>query len=356
MDLLSDITLTGDYFKRPTSLKKLTKQFELSNVAEESLEVYIARNRINALIAERQIHYLDEQKNHKKQPNQDAVLISQPGELWHVGVADGVGGLPYGEIASTQALRFIHHYFQQYLFPDIFRYATMQEVRASLEGLLRRANRHLNHLNVDEFSLSTRAPLSKRQSIANRAHRAAATTMVGAFAYNAKQVVVYSIGDSGVALVPHDKSRPILYTKLHSTFEQAIRDDASSLSDNRVAVRRQALHADFFTASDGREFRDLLTSALGGGQRRPRRIFVGVIDVEPGDNLFLFSDGLMKIVGKTSDYAGRSSEDMRMSQYGRVDELLEFFSQPNRDLRLLLDKRFRAEQHGPDQLLDDTAI
>jgi hypothetical protein len=111
MDLLSDITLTGDYFKRPTSLKKLTKQFELSNVAEESLEVYIARNRINALIAERQIHYLDEQKNHKKQPNQDAVLISQPGELWHVGVADGVGGLPYGEIASTQALRFILTYF-----------------------------------------------------------------------------------------------------------------------------------------------------------------------------------------------------------------------------------------------------
>lgn len=346
MDPLSDITLTGDYFKRPTSLKKLTKQFELSSVSEEQLEILIGRTQITALLAERQLHYIDEQRQGYKQPNQDAVLISQPGDLWHVGVADGVGGLPMGDIAATQALRFIHHYFQQYLFPDIFKYATLQEVREGIEGLLRRACRHINHLNLDEFSIPR--PV--------KGGRHGATTVVGAFPYNERQIIVYGVGDSGVALVPADKTQPILYSKVHTTFEQAIRDDGSSLSDNRMNIRRQALHADFFTTQEGSECRDLLTSALGGGQRRPRRVFVGLVDVKPGDTLMLYSDGLLKLVGKTTDYANRSRGDLRFSLYSRADELVDFLSEENRDLKVVLDRKFRQIQHGPEQLLDDTSI
>jgi serine/threonine protein phosphatase PrpC len=310
------------------ALSKSADQIEFANVRQKSLNVKLRSERISAFLAQREIAYADEVKSGYRSPNQDVVVVSQPTGSWHVGVADGVGGLPHGEIAAQQALRYIHDQLSRLIIPEFFLRFEPREMRAAIEAAMLRANAHVN-------------------AIFDGQARRGATTILGAFPFGKDKVVVYSVGDSQIALVPRSPMRPILYSSLHSTFERMVLSGLGS--------RREALQADSLELSDGQRMHDLLSSAIGGSTLGPRELFVSILPVRPGDNLFLFSDGLFKTVGRYGDLPGELT-DFRRIEYGRADRLLQFLSDNDTPLAVVADKSFRRKHGGPRHLVDDTAV
>ncbi len=327
MEIQRNRNIRREREKRVVQVVPTGGQSELSQIRRGSLQMSLGSERVSAFIAERESRY-DHEKE-RKAPNQDALLISTGDFPWHVSIADGVGGLPMGEVAASHSLRYIHRHLSHFLPTSLVGRLDLYEIRTRMDQLMAATSRHISRISLG----------NKRACCA--------TTVVGALRLDASKVLIYAVGDSGATILPADANQPCLYSQLHSTFEEAVSDVD--------AYRREALTADYFETEEGETVRDKLTSALGGDGRIHRKLFMAVLDVAPGDSLFLFSDGLLKTVGALNREELRRF-DLRRTAYGRADRLLHYLSDPTVDLAVLGDSDFRQRHDGPAGLIDDTAV
>lgn len=203
--------------------------------------------------------------------NEDATAVFAPRSRrevqvrgWMFALADGVGGLDAGEVASSRAVQIVAEGFAS------------AEEQTSLTSLMPRLIQHANAAVYDEA-------LNPQWR-----HQKMATTIV-ACALRGDQAMVAHVGDSRCYLIRDGQSK--LLTRDHSWVEEQL---------------RQGLISEAEAASS--ESRHILTRVLG------RERFVAceatTVGLRPGDSLILCSDGLYAVLGgsELAEVASRQSE------------------------------------------------
>ena len=171
-------------------------------------------------------------------------------------VADGVGGRPGGELASTLAVKTLLEYVDEavscYHSLDIDQ---EQAFLAQLEGAVQRAHERI----LAEHGSAGKGPATTLTMI----------TLTWPRAY------VVHVGDSRAYYFRSGKLR--LLTRDQTTGEYMV--DVGAWTEEQAARAKVAAN---------------LTSAVGGSEMTPS---VGLVDLEPGDMLLLCTDGLTKHLG-----------------------------------------------------------
>ncbi|HEY9384681.1 MAG TPA: protein phosphatase 2C domain-containing protein [Gemmatimonadales bacterium] len=170
-------------------------------------------------------------------------------------IADGVGGRPGGELASTSAVSSLLEYVDQ----AVVAYHSLDvdqehDFLARLEGAVQRAHQRI----LEEYGTSGKGPATTLTMV----------TLTWPRAY------LVHVGDSRAYFLRGGRLRQI--TRDQTTGEYMV--DVGAWTEEQAA--RAKLGAN-------------LTSALGGSEMTP---VVGLIDLEPGDVLLLCTDGLTKHV------------------------------------------------------------
>ena len=303
-------------------LKKLNGICELSQSRQQSETVLTNTSRIDAFLARREQLYQGERTSGDRRPNQDAITITSSNDFWHATVADGVGGLPYGEIAATQATRFLHHYFFNFISKTSLVERRLADIADGMLKLIEAAHHHVLTLPLE--------------------YEGAATTVCGCFLIGKNELFIYSVGDSTATYVPTRQSRSIGYSKRHSFYESLIQ----SGQFGRIELQKRIEH---IPMADG------LLASIGGGSSRIQP-FLSIQKVAPGDQVLLYTDGLEKLVGDRQGPNLKTACDLRSEEYGRNDALVDFLCHPEVDLSIVASSEFRVPQQGPDLLIDDTAV
>ena len=170
-------------------------------------------------------------------------------------VADGVGGRPGGELASTSAVSSLLEYVDE----AIACYHSInsdqeQDFLGKLEGAVQHAHQHI----LEEHGEAGKGPATTLTMI----------TLAWPRAY------LVHVGDSRAYYLRNGRLRQL--TRDQTTGEYMV--DVGAWTEEQAARAKVGAN---------------LTSALGGSEMTPA---VGLIDLEPGDVLFLCTDGLTKHV------------------------------------------------------------
>jgi protein phosphatase len=197
--------------------------------------------------------------------NEDAVLVTQlpetepgsgPGFL--LAVADGMGGLDRGEVASHLAIELLN---------DLFARDRPEDVAQALKQAYRRANDAIY-----------------RQSIDNPQGGGMGTTLVAAV-IQGKYATIANVGDSRAYLVRANQLTQV--TQDHSVVADQVAKGELREEDARTSPQR-----------------NLLTQALGTHESLDRRMpSVYELTLLPEDLLLLCSDGFFDVLN-TEDYLG----------------------------------------------------
>lgn len=198
-----------------------------------------------------------------RQSNEDAVLVTQlpeaepgsgPGFL--LAVADGMGGLERGEVASQLAIELLN---------DLFARDRPEDVAQALKQAYRRANDAIY-----------------RQSIENPQSGNMGTTLVAAV-IQGKYATIANVGDSRAYLIRADQLTQV--TQDHSVVADQVAKGELREEDARASPQR-----------------NLLTQALGTHQSLDRRMpSVYELTLLPEDRLLLCSDGFFDVL-RADDY------------------------------------------------------
>ena len=170
-------------------------------------------------------------------------------------VADGVGGRPGGELASTSAVSTLLEYVDQ----AVVAYHTLDvdqehDFLSKLEGSVQRAHQRI----LEEYGASGTGPATTLTLV----------TLTWPRAY------LVHVGDSRAYYLRGDRLRQL--TRDQTTGEYMV--DVGAWTEEQAARAKVGAN---------------LTSAVGGQEMTP---VVGLIDLEPGDVLLLCTDGLTKHV------------------------------------------------------------
>ena len=200
-----------------------------------------------------------------RQSNEDAVLVTQlpeaepgggPGFL--LAVADGMGGLERGEVASHLAIDLLN---------DLFARDRPEDVAQALKQAYRRANDAIY-----------------RQSIDNPQSGGMGTTLVSAVIHG-KYATIANVGDSRAYLIRADQLTQV--TQDHSVVADRVAKGELKEEDARSSPQR-----------------NLLTQALGTHPSLDRRMpSIYELMLLPEDRLLLCSDGFFDVL-QPGDYVG----------------------------------------------------
>ena len=170
-------------------------------------------------------------------------------------IADGVGGRPGGELASTSAVASLLEYVDQavvaYHSLDVDR---EQDYLAALEASVERAHQRI----LEEYGTDGKGPATTLTLV----------TLMWPRAY------LVHVGDSRAYYLRKTRLRQL--TRDQTTGEYMV--DVGAWTEEQAARAKVGAN---------------LTSAVGGSEMTP---VVGLIDLEPGDVLLLCTDGLTKHV------------------------------------------------------------
>lgn len=206
--------------------------------------------------------------------NEDAILVAKlpesaesPGEGYLLAVADGMGGLERGEVASTLATE---------LLGDRFAQERPADIALALKQAFRRANEAI-------FAESRKSGDSGQMG----------TTLVAAVIHG-KYVTIANVGDSRAYLMRANRLTQI--TNDHSLVNDQVKDGRISADQARKSPQR-----------------NILTHALGAEPQLDRKLpSIFEIDLLPEDRLLLCSDGFYDVM-QQQDYlnvlAGPDSTD-----------------------------------------------
>ena len=173
-------------------------------------------------------------------------------------VADGVGGRPGGELASTSAVSSLLEYVDEAVVCFHSLDADQEnEFLVRLEGAVRRAHERI----LQDFGKAGHGPATTLTMI----------TLTWPRAY------LVHVGDSRAYYLRRGKLRRL--TRDQTTGEYMV--DVGAWTEEQAA--RAKIGAN-------------LTSAIGGSEMMPS---VGLIDLEPGDSLLLCTDGLIRHVAES---------------------------------------------------------
>lgn len=205
-----------------------------------------------------------------RQSNEDAVLVTQlpevepgsgPGFL--LAVADGMGGLERGEVASHLAIELLN---------DLFARDRPEDVAQALKQAYRRANDAIY-----------------RQSIDDPHGGGMGTTLVSAV-IQGKYVTIANVGDSRAYLIRANQLTQV--TQDHSVVADQIAKGQIREEEARTSPQR-----------------NLLTQALGTHDSLDRRMpSVYELTLLPEDRLLLCSDGFFDVL-EMEDYLGTVTLD-----------------------------------------------
>ncbi|HEV2066184.1 MAG TPA: protein phosphatase 2C domain-containing protein [Thermomicrobiales bacterium] len=205
-----------------------------------------------------------------RQSNEDAVLVTQlpeaepgsgPGFL--LAVADGMGGLERGEVASHLAIELLN---------DLFARDRPEDVAQALKQAYRRANDAIY-----------------RQSIDNPQGGGMGTTLVSAV-IQGKYATIANVGDSRAYLIRANQLTQV--TQDHSVVADQVAKGHIREEEARTSPQR-----------------NLLTHALGTHESLDRRMpSVYELTLLPEDRLLLCSDGFFDVL-EMKDYLGNVTLD-----------------------------------------------
>lgn len=205
-----------------------------------------------------------------RQSNEDAVLVTQlpeaepgsgPGFL--LAVADGMGGLEGGEVASHLAIELLN---------DLFARDRPEDVAQALKQAYRRANDAIY-----------------RQSIDNPQGGGMGTTLVSAV-IQGKYATIANVGDSRAYLIRANQLTQV--TQDHSVVADQVAKGHIREEEARTSPQR-----------------NLLTHALGTHESLDRRMpSVYELTLLPEDRLLLCSDGFFDVL-EMKDYLGNVTLD-----------------------------------------------
>lgn len=170
---------------------------------------------------------------------------------WMFALADGVGGLDAGEVASSKAVQVVAEGFAH------------ADEQTSLVSLMPRLIQHANAAVYDE-ALN---PQWRRQQMA---------TTILACALRGDQATVAHVGDSRCYLIRDGRARRL--TRDHTWVEEQLRQGLISEAEAGVS-----------------ESRHILTRVLG--RERYVEAEATTVGLRPGDCLILCSDGLHGVLG-----------------------------------------------------------
>lgn len=200
-----------------------------------------------------------------RQSNEDAVLVTQlpevepgsgPGFL--LAVADGMGGLERGEVASHLAVDLLN---------DLFARDRPEDVAQALKQAYRRANDAIYRQSID-------SPLAGGMG----------TTLVAAV-IQGKYATIANVGDSRAYLIRADQLTQV--TQDHSVVADQVAKGELREEDARASPQR-----------------NLLTQALGTHESLDRKMpSVYELTLLPEDRLLLCSDGFFDVL-QPGDYVG----------------------------------------------------
>ncbi len=200
-----------------------------------------------------------------RQSNEDAVLVTQlpevepgsgPGFL--LAVADGMGGLERGEVASHLAIDLLN---------DLFARDRPEDIAQALKQAYRRANDAIY-----------------RQSVDSPQGGGMGTTLVAAV-IQGKYATIANVGDSRAYLIRADQLTQV--TQDHSVVADQIAKGELKEEDARSSPQR-----------------NLLTQALGTHESLDRKMpSVYELTLLPEDRLLLCSDGFFDVL-QPGDYVG----------------------------------------------------
>lgn len=224
--------------------------------------------------------------------NEDATAIFAPRSRretqvrgWMFALADGVGGLDAGEVASSKAVRVVAEGFAG------------AEEQTSLTSLMPRLIQHANAAVNDE---ALNPPW--------RHQRMASTIVVCAL--RGDQATVAHVGDSRCYLIRDGRAKVL--TRDHSWVEEQIRQGLISAEEGAAS-----------------ESRHILTKALG----RERFVVAetGTVGLRSGDKLILCSDGVYEALGDKglAEVAGRQPEDAQAVAEALVREAVRLDDSDN---------------------------
>lgn len=200
-----------------------------------------------------------------RESNEDAVLVTQLPEVepgsgagFLLAVADGMGGLERGEVASHLAIELLN---------DLFARDRPEDVAQALKQAYRRANDAIF-----------------RQSVDNAQGGGMGTTLVAAV-IQGKYATIANVGDSRAYLIRADQLTQV--TQDHSVVADQVAKGELKEEDARSSPQR-----------------NLLTQALGTNESLDRKMpSVYELTLLPEDRLLLCSDGFFDVL-QPGDYVG----------------------------------------------------
>lgn len=217
-----------------------------------------------------------------RESNEDALLVTQlpevepgsgPGFL--LAVADGMGGLERGEVASHLAIDLLN---------DLFARDRPEDIAQSLKQAYRRANDAIY-----------------RQSVDNPQGGGMGTTLVAAV-IQGKYATIANVGDSRAYLIRADQLTQV--TQDHSVVADQVAKGELKEEDARSSPQR-----------------NLLTQALGTNESLDRRMpSVYELTLLPEDRLLLCSDGFFDVL-QPGDYLGTVTIDDPQGSAARLAAL-----------------------------------
>lgn len=217
-----------------------------------------------------------------RQSNEDAVLVTQlpeveagsgPGFL--LAVADGMGGLERGEVASHLAIELLN---------DLFARDRPEDVAQALKQAYRRANDAIY-----------------RQSIDDPQGGGMGTTLVSAV-IQGKYATIANVGDSRAYLIRANQLTQV--TQDHSVVADQVAKGQIREDEARTSPQR-----------------NLLTQALGTHESLDRRMpSVYELTLLPEDRLLLCSDGFFDVL-EEEDYLGTVTLDDPQASAARLAAL-----------------------------------
>lgn len=217
-----------------------------------------------------------------RQSNEDAVLVTQLPEIepgsgpgFLLAVADGMGGLDRGEVASHLAIELLN---------DLFARDRPEDVAQALKQAYRRANDAIY-----------------RQSIDDAQGGSMGTTLVSAV-IQGKYATIANVGDSRAYLIRANQLTQV--TQDHSVVADQVAKGHIREEEARTSPQR-----------------NLLTQALGTHESLDRRMpSVYELTLLPEDRLLLCSDGFFDVLER-EDYLGNVTLDDPQASAVRLAEL-----------------------------------
>lgn len=190
-----------------------------------------------------------------RQLNEDSLLADQQEGVFLV--ADGMGGLSKGDIASRIAVETVHRFITKSRTEDIT-WPIKPQDQYSMEE-----NRFLAAISLANWSVYGEFLKDNRNS-------AMGTTLVGLLVDN-QAAIITNIGDSRVYLIRNDKIQQV--TEDHSLVMEEVRKGAMTPEEARLHPQRHVINR-----------------ALGISETA--RVDISSIGIQGGDLFLLCSDGL----------------------------------------------------------------